>query len=270
MPESMPRNRWRCGGWGVVLALASSSLLPAAETDLQRLQALVTDLVAVRQAAHDAETSWAEQRPAVEGRIEVLRQQVAEAEAALAKAQQEASAAAGARQALESDAQRTREALAALAAPTRDAEARLRGLLPRLPEPLTKSLAERIRELPPADTPITAENLQDRLRLVFGLLTEIDQFADGVYLFRQPLTDPQNVQLEMDTIYLGLSMAFAVSGDGASAAAGLPGTGGWVWRWDPALAGPVRTAVAIYRKEQPAIFVTLPLEAAPKGTGGTP
>jgi len=253
-----------------VLSLVAGTVLGAADTDLQRLQAVVTDQVAVRQAAHEAETAWAEQRPAVEGRIAVLRQQAADAEAALAKAQQEAAAGAASRQALEADAQHTREALAALAAPTRAAEARLRALLPRLPEPLTKSLAERLRELPAADVAVTPDDLQERLRLVVGLLTEIDQFADGVYLFRQPLADPQQVQREMDVIYLGLAMAFAVSGDGATAAAGTPAADGWAWRWDPALAGPVRTAVAIYRKEQPATFVALPLELAPKREGGQP
>ena len=117
---------------------------------------------------------------------------------------------------------------------------------------------------------MTADTLADRLRLVFGLLTEIDQFANGVYLFRQPLTDPQQVRREMDILYLGLAVAFAVSADGTSAAAGAPAAGGWEWRWDPALAPSVRTAVAIYRKEQPASFVVLPLELNPEPAGGQP
>jgi len=271
MCTSAPRGRRRAGWWRALLfPTAGGALSAAAETDLQRLERLVGDVLALQMAAGEAEAAWVEQRPAVQGRIEVLRQQVAAEEVRLRETQQTAAAAAASRQAVEADATRSREALLALAGPLTQAENDLRTLLPRLPEPLTRSLGERVRELPPPATPVTADTLADRLRLVFGLLTEIDQFANGVYLFRQSLTDPQQVQREMDTLYLGLSMAFAVSADGTSAAAGTPAAGGWTWRWDPALAGPVSTAVAIYRKEQPATFVTLPLQLVPPATGGKP
>lgn len=271
MRTSVSRGCHRPSWWRALLLLAAGvGLSAAAETDLQRLQRLVGDLLALQQAAGDAEAGWGEQRPAVEGRIEVLRQQVALAEARQREAQQAAEVTAGGRQALESDVRRSRDALLALGAPLAQAEDVLRGLRPRLPEPLNRSLSERLRDLPASGTPVTADTLADRLRLVFGLLTEIDQFANGVYLFRQPLTDPQQVQREMDTLYLGLSMAFAVSADGTSAAAGTPAAGGWEWRWDPALAPSVRTAVAIYRKEQPASFVVLPLELVPTPAGGKP
>lgn len=262
--------RWRGLLGALALAAWTAMAATAAETDVQRLERLVGDLLTLQQAAGETEATWAEQRPAVQGRIEILRQQVAAEQARLSQAQQTAAAAAAERQALDADVHRSREALLALAAPLTQAETALRTLLPRLPEPLTRALAERLRELPAAATPVSEQNLSERLRLVFGLLTEIDQFANGVYLFRQPIADPQQVQREMDVLYLGLSMAFAVSADAASAAVGTPGATGWDWRWDPALAGAVRTAVAIYRKEQPATFVTLPLELAPPPSGGQP
>jgi hypothetical protein len=271
MVEIACGTRRRTGRWGALLALASGAVLAAAEADLQRLEAVVTQLVAVRKAAHEAETAWAEQRPAVEGRLAVLRQQQAAAGAALAAAQQAAAEAATRRQTLEAHVAQAEAALATLVAPTRAAEVRLRALLPRLPEPLTTALAQQVKDLPPAEIEIAPETLQDRLRLVFGLLTEIDQFAAGVHLLRQTLTDPAGVVREMDVVYLGLGTAFAASASAPSAAIGRPGPTGWTWRWEDGLGAAVREAVASYRKERPAGFIVLPLELGVQAPqGGTP
>lgn len=242
----------------------------AAEADLLRLERLVGETVSLRQATHEAETAWAEQRPAVEARLALLQQQRTLAEEQLGSARQSAAAGLAARQQLEADVAQSRAALLALAEPLRQAEDRLQRLLPRLPEPLTRSLADSLKALPPSAAEITAETLSDRLKLVCGLLTEIDQFANGVFLTRQSLTATPGASREMDVLYLGLGAAFAVASAGDLAAVGVPGEGGWQWRWDPAYAPDIRAAVAIYRKERTAGFVRLPLELAPKAGGAQP
>lgn len=254
---------------GLVLCCAAAAVT-AAEPELQRLERLAGEVLALQQAAAEAEASWLEQRPAVQGRIEVLRQQVAAGEARLRDAEQAAADAAAARRAAEAEAQGAREGLAALAAPMAKAEESLRALLPRLPGPLAEALRERVREMPDPGREPGPESAAERLRLIVGILTEIDQFANGVHLVRQPLEDPGQVPREMEVLYLGLAAAFAVSPDDSAAAVARPGPDGWVWRWDASLAGPVRSAVAIYRKEQPAAFVTLPLELTPDRGGGAP
>jgi uncharacterized protein (DUF1778 family) len=250
------------------VALAALPAL-AAESDLPRLERAVGETVSLRQAAHEAEVAWAEQRPAVEARLALLQQQRTLADEQLRAARQSAATALASRQRLEADVAQSGDALLALAAPLRQAEERLRRLAPRLPEPLSRSLAERLKALPPAPAEITVETLAERLKLVFGLLAEIDQFAHGVVLTRQTLAASSGVVREMDVLYLGLGAAFAVSSTGDLAAVGIPGENGWQWRWEPALAPDLSAAVAIYRKDRPAAFVNLPLELAPK-LGGAP
>ncbi|NLF18026.1 MAG: DUF3450 domain-containing protein [Lentisphaerae bacterium] len=259
-PSTRPAGR-RCAPWRRALALAIGLAAAAAAADLDRLETLVGHILEAQQATARAQAEWSEQRPAHEGQIALLTQEVADAEERLERARKDADAAAEQHRQSAADAERARQSLAELAEPIDRAEADLKALWPSLPETLRTTLASPDTGRPDDATPAAKADaaVAERLQALLSRLTELDQFAQGVTLVRQELTEADRTRREMDCLYLGLAIAFAVAADGSRAAVGVPTATGWDWQWDAALAGPVRRAVAIYRKEQPAAWVTLPL-----------
>ncbi|MBN2452323.1 MAG: DUF3450 family protein [Lentisphaeria bacterium] len=255
---------------GAVLALTAGTGRGAEAEDLRRLQQLVGEEIALRRAAHEARAEWAGQKPALDAHIALLGRQAEEMRAACEQARARAAEAGERRRAAETELRQRQAARDALAVPVAVAEDRLRALLPILPQPLLDRLRENVEALTRPTAGPTGEEVPERLRLVFGLLTEIEQFAAGVHLCRLRLDDPGGRTREMDVLYLGLANAYAVATEGDEAAFGVPGASGWQWRWDPSLAESVRAAVAVFRKERPAAFLRLPLERAGVPGEGVP
>jgi hypothetical protein len=129
-----------------------------------------------------------------------------------------------------------------------------------LPPLLQGDLSTDLDRLPPPDRPVTAADVGERLRLVFTLTTEIEQYDTGIHVGRLVLTPPDGTSRELDILQIGLGAAFAVSPDGAFAAKGRPGANAWEWEWQAELAEPILHALAVYRKKRPAEFVSLPLQ----------
>ena len=101
--------------------------------------------------------------------------------------------------------------------------------------------------------------LGERLKLVFGLLTEIEQFDAGIHVAREILSPREGEEREVEVLYVGLGAGFAVEPSGGLGGTGYPTSTGWQWEWRPEWADPVREAIRIYRKERSASFVQLPL-----------
>ena len=230
-----------------------------AAEDLDGFEARVAELIRLRQARYEAENAWREQQRLVDARLQLLTDERAaltnDVEIARVATDE---AAAAARKAVEA-ATAQRRKLKALLPPLLAAEARVQSLSAWLPEPLRDRLEVPLHDLDTAEAPTTPADLAERLRRLFGLLTEIEQFSHGVHLVRQRLTGPDGATREMDVLYAGLGAAFAVSLDDTLAAWGSPSRQGWTWQWDATLAADVRHVVAVFRKEKPAGFVCLPL-----------
>ena len=105
-------------------------------------------------------------------------------------------------------------------------------------------------------------HIEERLQNVLNLLAELEQLSRGVHVGRTVVPDAESTACEVDVILLGLAVGYAVSPDGSAAAVGHPRDNGWVWEWTPGLAPAVLDALACYRKERPARLVTLPMETA--------
>ncbi len=260
MPPSTRHTGHRRAPWRPALALAIGLAMAAPAADLDRLEGLVGQILEAQQATAQARAEWADQRPAHDGQIALLTQEVADAEERLERVRKDADAAAEQHRQSAADADRAGQSRADLAEPISRAEADLKALWPSLPEPLRNTLGSADSGRPNASTDAA---IAERLQALLSRLTELDQFAQGVTLVRQELAEADQTRREMDCLYLGLAIAFAVATDGSRAAVGVPTATGWDWQWDAALAGPVRRAVAIYRKEQPAAWVTLPLRLSP-------
>lgn len=256
-----PRHCRHClAGLLSLLLVAAWADPPAVRSGLDTLEDLVGQLIRVQQATHAARSEWQDQDAQLKREEELLRQRIAGATERLQSMTAERDKAQAERQAATQAATQAEEKLARYYAPIAAAEARLRELQPRLPPLLLETLATEFAKLPPPDRPVAQADAGDRLRLVFELTTEVEQFDATIHAGRLVLTPPTGEAREMDVLQLGLGTAFAVAADGSLAAVGTPGTAAWQWEWRPELAEPIRTALQVYHKKQPAEFVELPLQ----------
>jgi septal ring factor EnvC (AmiA/AmiB activator) len=137
-------------------------------------------------------------------------------------------------------------------------ETRLKQLLPQLPAPLqdiVKPLALRM----PADPANTRMLAAERVQVCVGALNELDKFNNAVNVFNEKRKNDKGEEVAVQTIYVGLGAAYFVNDTADFAGVGTPGAGGWQWSNQPDLAPAVQAALKIYRNEQTARFITLPV-----------
>jgi hypothetical protein len=135
-------------------------------------------------------------------------------------------------------------------------EAQIRLLLPQLPSPLQDTLRPVVLRMPAdANTKMTAA---ERLRVLVGILNEVDKFNSSVSVFNEKRRNNKGEETAVETLYVGLGAAYFANETGEFAGTGNPGAKGWEWQIQNGLGPSIRETIRIYRNEQPAHFVSLP------------
>lgn len=107
---------------------------------------------------------------------------------------------------------------------------------------------------------VSEDGLGERLQRLVNLHSQLQQFTRTVHVGSLILTPPNKKPRQMEAVFLGTSVGYAVALDGTQAAVAFPGEEGWQWNWRPELAKNIRNVLACYRKEQPAAFIPLPVK----------
>jgi len=138
-------------------------------------------------------------------------------------------------------------------------EERTKELLLRLPDPIRES--EVVRSLSaniPEDPADTKLGLSRRFINVIGILNAVDKFNTDVHEVSELRTLPDGSSARVTVLYLGISQAYYVNGDGTVAGRGVPGEAGFEWMPLDEAASAVQQAVAI-KNGKSAVFVQLPI-----------
>lgn len=154
------------------------------------------------------------------------------------------------------------ESTAALEQVINALEARTLALTEKLPAPLRERLAQSIA-LIPATPEVAAErklSLSQRIVPVLSTLSNIEKFQNAVHVEVEQVPVSAGQTAEVSVVYFGLGQAYYISRDQTLAGIGTPGSGGWIWRPDNAIAPGVAQALAILQSEQPAAYVSLPVQ----------
>lgn len=139
-----------------------------------------------------------------------------------------------------------------------DFEGKLKKFVPQLPGPLqdlVKPLMQRMPDDPEKTKMLSAE----RVQVCVGVLNELDKFNNAVNVFNEKRQNEKGEEVAVETIYVGLGAAYFVNETGDFAGVGAPGVKGWEWNNKLDIAATVQAAVKMYRNEQTAHFVTLPV-----------
>ena len=130
----------------------------------------------------------------------------------------------------------------------------LRECLPRYPEALRKKVGEAIYRL---ENPDPDRPLQNRYRDLLAILSATVAFDHAITVTKE-IREVGGERIEVETLYLGLNRAWYVGRAGTIAGHGKSVNEGWQWTEDNSIAGPVREAIEIYRKDRAPDYVKLP------------
>lgn len=138
-------------------------------------------------------------------------------------------------------------------------EARINGLIKRLPDPVRDRVKLLSKSLP-EDPNKTQLSLAQRFMNVIGILNEVNKFNYEITLTSEVLTLADGNTAEVTAIYFGLGQAYYIGANGKVAGVGRPAEDGW--KWEPAndAAASIAEAVAILKNEKAANFVPLPVK----------
>lgn len=150
-----------------------------------------------------------------------------------------------------------------LATTVRRLEEQIVTKLPLLPAPLAAEpkIAQAIEELNlslalPADKRDT--KVSKRLLNLITLVSETEKFQQTVHIRPELHKDRAGREYNMQVIYFGLAMAYAVNDDGSLALSGKPTDKGWVFEETPQLAPIIGDLIAATTGNKDAAFIQLP------------
>ncbi|MFM1942867.1 MAG: hypothetical protein RI897_1849 [Verrucomicrobiota bacterium] len=248
--------RWTLILTGVVLL----TRLVAGEADSLREARTLTDRwVEARKQVTGARVEWEGEKEMLVASRQMFSSELQRLEKELLEVGQGQTEVAGERAGLEGEKQELESVREAARLKAVELEGRLPRLLARLPEVLVKRLEPLTARLP-QDAASTTLRPAERLQTLVGILNEVEKFAGGITVESEVRRNPAGKDVEVETLYLGLTQAYFVGQGGAFAGVGKPGDAGWIWKEEEGLAKAVQQAIAIYRNQQPAAFVELPLE----------
>lgn len=228
---------------------------------------------------------WALTKEVLLSRIALLKRNIAEAEEELAKQKEKLSGFDDRIAELEAQNERLKESAAKLEAFVEQMEARTLKLIKGAPQPLVNEVEPLAVQMPgygvmkdgttsassePTDKPEkeAAEDAADkaqaplsrRVENVVGVLYLFNKYAGKIDQTSELVDRPNGPSLGVGALYLGTSYGFYVDDEDKIAASGKPGAQGWTWSPIDSAALRVRQAIDVFNKDQPAAFISLPVE----------
>ena len=202
--------------------------------------------------------TWREKEGRLQREIKLLGVEKTGLEEALRRSHDQASTSQDMRLELTARRERMTAALDGLRPALDRAEADLREFQAGLPAGLAGRMAAAFRGLPVSARAAEVLSVSRRMQVVMALYTELETLQHAIHVVKEVLPAAASPR-EVDVLYLGLSRGYAVAPDDTWAAAGRPGPDGWTWQSTPGIAGEVRRAVQLYRRERIGELVRLPV-----------
>jgi len=134
-------------------------------------------------------------------------------------------------------------------------ETALRAQLGIFPEPLLNKVKDEVERMRKTE-PLKSGSLQDRLRDLVAVMSAASEFGQSLTIHNQIRTDGED-QIEVEVLYFGFSGAWYVGRAGKVAGYGQAEKDGWKWTKDKSVAGPLKDAIEMYRKERAPDYVRI-------------
>ena len=246
----------------IILSIAASAQ-DVKSTATEELRTSVRDWVETMSRIQQEENDWKRDEEVLTNYKEGLAKEIAELNERIAEAETRRQGADQESLAKVSERDLYAAAKEEMSAGIRRLEEALSAQLPILPAPLRTEpkVAEAIENLTanlalPADK--RDSQLAKRLLTVITITTEAEKFQQTVHIRPELHKDKSGREFNMQVIYFGLAMAYAVNEDGSLALSGKPGADGWKFEESPTLASDIRGLIDAANGDRDAAFIQLP------------
>jgi hypothetical protein len=242
----------------MVLAAGGLTLTAAESAVLTETRSTIEQWVQMRQLISKTRSDWRADKDTLEQTIALYERELGSLDEQRSKVSTNNTQAEKEMQAALALQQSSQEALDRARQFATGFEAKLKQLVPQLPAPLQDIVKPLLMRMP-EDSDKTKMLSAERVQVCVGVLNELDKFNNAVNVFNEKRKNDKGEEVAVQTIYVGLGAAYFVNETGDFAGIGAPGAKGWAWTNKPEIAPTVESAVKIYRNEQTARFVTLPV-----------
>ncbi|MBN2584924.1 MAG: DUF3450 family protein [Planctomycetes bacterium] len=243
----------------VGLGLATAATPAGAGADVDETRTVLEKWVETRRVIAETQREWAVGCETLNDQIGLLEQGIKGIRDKIAEAQKNITEADKSREALVAENDQLKTTAAALAEAVTGLEARMKALLPRLPDKFRDHVSELTARLPEDQEKADKMSLSVRFQNVVGVLNEANKFNRQITVEPEVRTFPDGTQVAVTTMYLGVGQAYYVSANAAVAGFGTIGDEGWIWTPANEIGPQVAQAIAILKNEQVASFVKLPI-----------
>ena len=245
-----------------VLCFFCISNYAGASADLAATRSLVKEWVAAEKALADEHNAWEAKRQLLDDLLDLKAEEVAALHASIAAITENATQSDDVRgelvmqrDALEKD----RSTMVKF----------LEGITPNIlafqawvPEPLQAQLDPLFKKMAALDVPVTT-SLAEATQAMVAILQALNQFDQSVTVHSSLRSLEGGQQVEVETVYLGLGIAYYRSLSGELAGYGQPTKSGWNWTAQSELAPAIADALAVANQQvQAAEFIQLPVKIA--------
>lgn len=245
-----------------LMALLSGAMCAAQsnpDDPVAAARAALEKWVETRKVISKEKRDWATGREVLEDRIALVKREIDTLRGKLADADKNIAETEAKKDEVAQDVTKLKAATADLTQTIGEFETTTLALLRRLPEPLRKRL-EPLSQRVPEDAGKTRLTTGERYANVVGLLNELSKANREITLTNEVRDLGGGRTAEVTTLYVGLARAYYVTAKGDAAGIGEPTDAGFVWSPANHLAADIARAVAIYKNEQVAAFVQLPVQ----------
>ncbi len=248
------------------LAMTSASQSHAQENQLTVFEKDVREWLQLRTELARENRQWQEEKAMLLEELRLLEDQKKRTETLLSLRQTDQQHTARELDALRVEKQQLENVQRSLSASLGKAEQDLASWKTKLPAALRTDfqsiLQQKFIAAPDAKN---GQDLSARLQSVLSLYSHLEELDKITHGKKMVISGPDGTEREMEVLFFGLGIGFALSADASLAGLCHPQKNGWVWEWHPEIAPQVKQAMECFRKERPAQFVLLPLKV-----GSTP
>ncbi len=201
---------------------------------------------------------WQQGREILQGRLELVRKEVATLEEQITEAQTGVAEADRKRAELLAEDAQLQAAGSQLSAAVGRMEGEVRRLFAQVPEPITTRLQPLFERMPLDEAAKARVAVAERFQNVLGILNELNKANNEITVSYEVRTLSDGRLAEVRVLYVGLAQAYYVSARG-EAGIGRATADGWTWEPFDAVAAEVLQALEIIQGKQPPAFVPLPV-----------
>jgi hypothetical protein len=230
--------------------------------DLAATRSLVKEWVAAEKALADEHIAWQEKRQLLEDLIQLKTEELASLSESIAAITVNATEVDKVRNALVKQRDKLEAQRSIMTQFIADIAPSILAFKAWIPEPLQAQLNPLFVKMttPGANGTLS---LAERMQAIVAILQALNQFDQTVTVHSSLRSLKSGQQVEVETVYVGLGIAYYRSLSGELAGYGQPTHSGWSWSEQAALAPSIEAALAAAKQQiQATEFIQLPIKIA--------